>query len=598
MKSLISVFFLTVAVAAFGQHIAVLSDVHVSPGNEAEKQLKIAVDEINRGTFDFVVMDGDLTNEGSDAELANVKSILDGIKAPLYVLPGNHENNWSQSAGTTFPRLWDDDRFVADFDSLLIVGINCGPYMKMGDGHIKQEDLHWLDATLAQKATPSKRVLSFNHYPLNRDIDNIDAYLEVLERYPVVGHINGHYHSWKCYMGGDINAVSVRALDMKNDHGYTIVDIDRDWIHVYDKPLGAAAQPKYAFPTKTAHTRSASAALDAAVPEGWNVTRLWADSASIFTIPAVDASRIYFGTSTGAVRAVDTASGRQAFSIATGAPVFSRPAVLPGRKAAFPVSDGIIIAKPDGKHSRLDGATPYVADGIASDKYWIQGGYKRIDRRDPRSGRIVWSYDSLANYCQGAPVVDGNDVIFGAWDTYLRCLDLRSGRLRWKWNNGKSANMLGPGNVVPVVTDSIVLIVAPDRYITAIDRATGHTLWRDNSHRFRESLGTDGRGTAFAKTMDGSLVAVEINPDGYKELWATDLGIGYDHAPCPITVSDGVSYVGSRRGVICAVDAATGRLLWSFPAGTSEVNGFAVAPDGTVYATLIEGTVWRINKNR
>ena len=69
MKSLISVFFLTVAVAAFGQHIAVLSDVHVSPGNEAEKQLRIAVDEINRGTFDFVVMDGDLTNEGSDAAI-------------------------------------------------------------------------------------------------------------------------------------------------------------------------------------------------------------------------------------------------------------------------------------------------------------------------------------------------------------------------------------------------------------------------------------------------------------------------------------------------------------------------------------------------
>lgn len=598
MRIIISVFLLTVAAAAFGQHIAVLSDVHVSPGNKNETQLKVAVDEINRGAFDFVVMDGDLTNEGSDAELANVKSILDSIKAPLYVLPGNHENNWSQSAGTTFPRLWGDDRFVADFDSLLIVGINCGPYMKMGDGHIKQEDLHWLDATLKENAAPGKRVLSFNHYPLNRDIDNIDAYLEVLERYPVVAHINGHYHSWKCYMGGDINAVSVRALDMKDNYGYTIVDIDRDWIHVYDKPLGAAAQPKYAFPTKTAHTSSANAAPDAPVPQGWNITRLWADSASIFTIPAVDASRIYFGTSTGALRAIDTASGSQTFSISTGAPVFSRPAVLPNRKVAFPVSDGIIVAKPDGSFTRLDGATPYVADGVAADKYWIQGGYKRIDRRDPRSGRIIWSHDSLANYCQGAPVVDGNDIIFGAWDTYLRCLDLRSGRLRWKWNNGKSANMLGPGNVVPVVTDSIVLIVAPDRYMTAIDRRTGRTLWRDNSHRFRESLGTDGNGTAFAKTMDGSLVAVGISPDGYNELWATDLGIGYDHAPCPIIVSGGVAYAGSRRGIICAVDTSTGRLLWSFPAGTSEVNGFALAPDGSVFATLIEGSVWRINKNR
>ena len=62
-----------------------LSDIHVSPGNANESRLRIAVEEINRGAYDAVVVDGDLTNEGSDAELANVKSILDGIYAPLFV---------------------------------------------------------------------------------------------------------------------------------------------------------------------------------------------------------------------------------------------------------------------------------------------------------------------------------------------------------------------------------------------------------------------------------------------------------------------------------------------------------------------------------
>jgi len=604
MRYLIPALMLSVAFAAFGQRIAVLSDVHVSPGNEAEAQLRLAVEEINRGTFDAVVMDGDLTNEGSDAELVNVKSILDGIKAPLFVIPGNHENNWSQSAGTTFTRLWGDDRFVADLDSLVIVGINCGPYMKMGDGHIKQEDLHWLDKTLAEKATAGKRVLSFNHYPLNRDIDNIADYTTVLERYPVIGHVNGHYHSWDCYMGGDINAVSVRALKMKDDYGYAILDIDRDWVHVYDKPLGSRARAKYAIPAKTAHRVTKAVRDTAPIPEGWTISKVWADSASIFTRPAVDASRIYFGTSTGDVRALDHTTGLQAFSIPTGAPVFSQPVVLPRRQVAFPVHNGILIVKENGKSAHLlDGAVPYVADGIATDKYWIQGGYKRLDRRDPRSGRIVWSFDSISNYCQGAPVVAGNDVIFGAWGTYLRCVDLRTGKLRWTWNNGKTANMLGPGNVVPVVTDSIVLIVAPDRFMTAIDRRDGSTLWRNNSHRFRESLGSatmpidstnETRTIAYAKTMDGQLVAVDANASEYKELWVTDLGIGYDHAPCPILVSDGIVYAGSRRGVICAANASTGTLLWTFEAGTSEVNGLTVAPDGSVFATLIEGSVWRI----
>ncbi|MDE6653467.1 MAG: metallophosphoesterase, partial [Muribaculaceae bacterium] len=109
---------------ANGERIAVLSDVHVTPGNANETMLRMAVEEINAADFDFVVMNGDLTNEGSDEQLRNVKGILDGIRHPLYVLPGNHENNWSQSATKTFHDLWGNDRFYDEYDSLIIVGIN------------------------------------------------------------------------------------------------------------------------------------------------------------------------------------------------------------------------------------------------------------------------------------------------------------------------------------------------------------------------------------------------------------------------------------------------------------------------------------------
>ena len=63
--------------AAGAQHIAVLSDIHISPGNASEPKLREAVREINASPYDLVIMAGDLTNEGSDAELTNVKSILD-----------------------------------------------------------------------------------------------------------------------------------------------------------------------------------------------------------------------------------------------------------------------------------------------------------------------------------------------------------------------------------------------------------------------------------------------------------------------------------------------------------------------------------------
>lgn len=102
-------FIISLCCAAFtlgagAQRIAVLSDLHVIPGNENDRQLRLAVEEINHGEFDYVVVNGDISNEGSDEQLLNVKEILDGISKPLAVLPGNHENNWSQSATKTFNR--------------------------------------------------------------------------------------------------------------------------------------------------------------------------------------------------------------------------------------------------------------------------------------------------------------------------------------------------------------------------------------------------------------------------------------------------------------------------------------------------------------
>ncbi|MBQ5876096.1 MAG: metallophosphoesterase, partial [Alistipes sp.] len=96
--------------------IALLCDLHVSPGNRNEQILKQVVEEINADATQIVIVAGDLTNEGSDEELRAVKAVLDGIKKPQYVIPGNHEDQWSQSACKRFNDLWGDDRFVTELD--------------------------------------------------------------------------------------------------------------------------------------------------------------------------------------------------------------------------------------------------------------------------------------------------------------------------------------------------------------------------------------------------------------------------------------------------------------------------------------------------
>ena len=602
--TLLALFVLSLAMQGGVVRLAILSDVHVTPGNANEGKLREAVAEINATDVDAVMLTGDLTNEGSDEQLRNIKGILDGITHPLYVIPGNHENNWSQSACKTFNDLWGSDRFVFTVDNLVVVGMNCGPFMKMGDGHIKQEDLLWLDSTLNVMVKPGMQVLSVNHYPILDDLDNYRAYVDVLKKYPVITHQCGHYHRWRLYETDGINGVIVRALDMGGgNYGYTLmtIDLDRQWIEVYNKVIGNEPEVMFSYRINTDYYMSQLPQEHYTVPSDFTVERIVADNASIFTRLGVDGKNIYFGNSLGYCKAVDKRTGALRWQYKTDAMLFSRPAVS-DKYVVLPTSDKRLIwlDKKTGKarwQYQADG--PYVADGVVSGGILYQGGYKTFQAWDVKRHRLLWQYDSINNYCQAAPVIDGNDVIFGAWDTNLRSLNRRTGKLNWQWNNGKSANLYSPGNVVPVVTQDHVIIVAPDRVTTAIDRRDGTQVWREkNDNKVRESLGNSANGeVAYAKTMDGTLVAMSTG-DKYQFLWEVDLGFGYEHAPCIILERYGHIYCGSRRGMLAVVNAATHELEFTYRLGTSEVNGFDYDDEGNVYCSLIEGTIWRIFTDR
>ena len=598
---LLEMVLLSFAVQGGVVRLAILSDVHVTPGNANEGKLREAIAEINGTGVDAVLLTGDLTNEGSDEQLYNIKGILDGITHPLYVIPGNHENNWSQSACKTFNDIWGTDRFVFTVDNLVVVGMNCGPFMKMGDGHIKQEDLLWLDSTLTAMVKPGMKVLSVNHYPILDDLDNYRAYVDILKKYPVITHQCGHYHHWRLYETDGINGLMVRALDMGgNNYGYTLmtIDLDRNWIYVYNKVIGKEPEQMYAYHINLDYFSSISAQERYEIPAGFDVQRLVADNASIFTRVGLDNKNIYFGNSLGYCKAVDKTSGALRWQYKTDAMLFSRPAV--GDKyIVLPTSDKRLVwlDKKSGKVKwQYDAAGPYVADGFVNDGILYQGGFKVFQAWDMKRHRLLWQYNDINNYCQAEPVIDGKDVVFGAWDTYLRCLDRRTGAMRWQWNNGKNVNLYSPGNVVPVVTPEHVVIVAPDRFSTGLDRRTGEQLWREkNDNKVRESLGhsADGK-VAYAKTMDGELVAMSTG-DRYELLWKVDLGFGYEHAPCIVLEHNGFIYCGSRRGMLAVVNAATHMLEFTYRLGTSEVNGFEVDERGDIYCSLIEGTIWRIS---
>ena len=438
------------ALTLSAQKIALLTDVHVTPGNECEGKLKEAVAEINSiDDYEIVVVSGDLTNEGSDIQMDNVKSILDKIEKPMFVLPGNHENNWSQSACKKFNDLWGTDRFVTTLGDMVVIGINCGPYMKMGDGHVKQEDLIWLDETLSSPEYKGKRVISVNHYPIRADLDNYEDYVEILQKYKTIVHLCGHCHKFETYKGGDIDALISRALDMHNgDFGYTVIEVVNDSVKQWNKRLAEQPELVTAFKINdNLKPLQRKKIVNPKLPKGVKIERVFKDVASIFTRVGFDENNLYFGNSLGYLKAISKEDGKVKWEYKTDASLFSRPAVS-DKYIILPTADKRLVwlDKNDGKVVyQYYSNGPYVADGIIKNGILYQGTAKAFEAWDVDNMRPIWSTPT-ENYCQAEPVVTEKDVTFGAWDTYLRNVDVKTGRVNWMWNNGVKANMLGPGN--------------------------------------------------------------------------------------------------------------------------------------------------------
>src|SRR5207245_11515155 len=51
----------------------------------------LAIQDINALAPEFVVVPGDITDDGEPGQFASIKEILDGLSCPYYVAPGNHD---------------------------------------------------------------------------------------------------------------------------------------------------------------------------------------------------------------------------------------------------------------------------------------------------------------------------------------------------------------------------------------------------------------------------------------------------------------------------------------------------------------------------
>jgi outer membrane protein assembly factor BamB/predicted phosphohydrolase len=562
-----------------------LSDTHVG-SQTGDADLSNSVRDIN-GLDDiaFVILSGDVTEMGSDAQLETAKSILDSLKRPYYIIPGNHDTKWSQSGCTKFLALWGKDKFAFSYGGYRFIGIHEGPIMKMGDGHFSPEDLRWLDSTLAAFPKKTQPLFFVTHYPLDPGIDNWYTVTERLKQCNTQAVLVGHGHVNVAMNFEGLPAVMGQSnLRGRRPVGaYTIVDVKSDTVFFLERTPGARWKNPWHhivlgtrdFSRDTTKYWRPDLAVNTSYPN--TKVRLIADTRfTIASTPAVWKDRVISGNSSGAVNCYSIATGSLRWKFKTAGTVYSTPDVSDGR-VVIGSSDRNIYCLDANRGTLLwkipTGAPVVAAATIRNGVAYIGGSDGVFRALNLKNGSVRWEFKNVEGFVETRPLIFEDKVIFGAWDTYLYALSLKDGSLLWRWSNGNAGVLLSPAACWPVAANGKVFVVAPDRFMTAIDAQTGKTIWRSKQHQVRECVGISAdRKRIYARCMTDTVLAFNSSASSPEEVWVTNCTYGYDIDPAMPIERGGEVYFGTKNGLVFALDALSGAVLWKHKIGVTIVN--------------------------
>lgn len=586
-KSILLTLFILLQTFLYSQtdtiRFAWMSDTHIGVPHSAE-DLRSDVNDINslKG-IDFTIISGDIGNMGTDKQLILAKQILDSLNSKYYIIPGNHDCKWSESGATFFPKLWGNDRFVFNYGRYLFIGMHEGPIMKMGDGHWSPQDLRWLDKVL-KKIPKTKRIFFVTHYPVENEIDNWYEVIDRMKNYNIQAFLVGHGHRNGIYNWEGIPGIMCRSTLRAGGKvsGYTIAEIVGDTIKFYEKtPQVNAKRYLYQVALGSNHYNKSIKyprpdysvnKLYPQIKEKW----IYKSGFTSCSSPAVWKNDVFTGDESGVLHKLSLSNGKHLGSFNAKGPIYSTAAVK-NNEVVFGSADSnvyCINAATDKLIWKVKtGAEVLGSPSIDSTVVYIGGSDRKFRAIDLKTGNVIWEFDGLNGFIETKPLIYNDKVIFGAWDTYLYCLNKNNGQLLWKWKGDKNGTLYSPAAFWPVASKNIVFIVAPDRVMTAVDVNSGKQLWRTADYQVRETIGmSEDKSTFFVRTFVDSIIAFPVSASLPKPLWISNAKFGYDINSAQIAEKDGVVFYGTKNGLLLALNSSDGKILWEHKTGVTIIN--------------------------
>lgn len=477
-------------------HFAWLSDTHVGAPNGYESLQKIVAD-INKKTFDFVLLSGDITESGTDKDLDRAKNVLDSLKIKYYIVPGNHDVKWSESCCTKYASLWGEDRFNFVYNGIRFIGFSTTIWMRNHGGHIAPETLDWIEQTL-KKVNKNEPVIFVMHHLLDNELDNWFDLTNRIRNHNVVALLCGHGHTNKNTTINGAPALMARSTYGKDNlWGYNSIVVTKDSLEVFEEK-GDGSTKKLGIVSRL--KRNIIPKVDSVQFINYNAKVLANINLNKTLTYGLFANENYIATASkeGTVFCFNS-KGKALWIYETKKTILSRPVIINNTLIVGTVQGDLITMdcktgkviksiKINDKISSQLGTGKVKLDGATTDAVFVGTSYGAFYCFDVKTLKQIWKNSDAQNLVEDEPLILNDKIIYGSWDTYLYNCDLNNGNLIWRWRENDRF-YYAPAACKPATDGENIFVATPDRFVSAVNISTGKTSWRTNKANGWESIG-------------------------------------------------------------------------------------------------------------
>lgn len=283
--------------------------------------------------------------------------------------------------------------------------------------------------------------------------------------------------------------------------------------------------------------------------------------------PTAAGGRVYVGTPSRLLLALDHQTGAELWRYEVGGAVSAAPAVADGRVYFGQKGEEFFYC--------LDAATGdliwkqmvgwvWSSANVAQGRVFVPGADGYVSCLDAETGHIRWRYRTGSSTAPEPPI-DGDTVFFGSWDHYIYALNTETGQLLWQFYTGGS-----PDSGAPIAYQGRVYVPVGGNRLFCLDRSTGEVLW---VHRV-----TEGDMNASPALAHGRLyISMGVRPGAVpiasriQCLDAEDGQVIWTHEGGGITgpsvAGDRVYFASTSSPYFYCVDAGDGTLRWRYEMG-------------------------------